>query len=257
MSSTRSGYPKAPATEPGWGGASLLLCAHGVRGEVGVAREHAAAIAALDCFATVEACCLHGRPSLEDGLIRTAGGLTYVVPLLMAEGYSLDALSERLAGVRALPSSEIRLCRPVGSHPGLVELILDRAQSQCRSRGWRYRESGLLLIGHGTARHANSSQSLRCHAEALAASRIFAGVSCAFLDQTPDVAEALAALDSPQIVAVGHFADAGPHGADDVAAHLAGRSPQVAYAGPVGCDPGLVSLILDRVRQEEGATLAA
>ena len=64
-------------------------------------------------------------------------------------------------------------------------------------------------------------------------------------------------MTTRQRVAVGHFADAGPHGADDVAKLLAGLEGTVAYAGPVGCDPGLVDLILDRVRRVDATTLAA
>lgn len=257
MSSTRSVFPKARATELGWHRASLLLCAHGIRGSAGVAQEHADSIAALNGFAQVTACCLNGEPDLDAALAGIDGGDCYVVPLLMAEGYTNDLLSERVLAAQAISPASFRLCRPVGSHDGLADLIVASAESRCRSRGWRSEDAGLLLIGHGTTRNARSAESLRRHVARIEARGVFAEVCCGFFDQEPRIAQALDSMTARQRVAVGHFADAGPHGADDVARLLAGLEDTVAYAGPVGCDPGLVDLILDRVRRVDATTLAA
>ena len=257
MSSTRSDFPKARATELGWRRASLLLCAHGIRGSAGIAQEHAESIAALNGFAEVTACCLNGEPGLDSALAAIEGGNCYVVPLLMAEGYTSDLLSERVLAAQAASSASFRLCRPVGSHDGLADLILASAESRCRSRGWALEDSGLLLIGHGTTRNARSAESLRRHVARIKARGLFAEVCYGFFDQEPGVTQALDSMTARQRVAVGHFADAGPHGADDVARLLAGREDSVAYAGPVGREPGLADLILDRVRQVDATTLAA
>ena len=257
MFSTRSDSPKAPVTDPGWRQAGLLLCAHGVRGQVGVAAKHAAAIAALNEFADVEACCLHGQPSLEEALEQTSSDLSYIVPLLMAEGYTSEKLSERLVAARRYHSADIHLCRPVGSHPDLAKLMVESAERTCRAQNWPVSETALLLVGHGTTRHVKSGDSLQSHADTIAANRRFAEVGCAFLDQEPDLTAALKKTRSAQAVAVGHFADSGPHGAEDVAELLAKESREIAYAGAVGCEPGLTALILDRVRQEDAFILAA
>ncbi len=257
MSSTRSGFPKARATELGWHGASLLLCAHGIRGGAGIAQAHAESIAALSGFAQVTACCLNGEPDLETALAGIGGGDCYVVPLLMAEGYTNDLLSERVLAAQAVSPARFRLCRPVGSHDALADLIVASAESRCRNRGWPLAETGLLLIGHGTTRNARSSESLRRHLARIESRGVFAEVGCGFFDQEPRVAQALDSMTARRSVAVGHFADAGPHGADDVARLLAGLEDTVAYAGPVGREPGLVDLILDRVRQVDATTLAA
>ena len=257
MSTTRSSSPKARATDPRWRDATLLLCAHGVRGAVGVARTHAAAIAASNCFAAVEACCLHGRPPLEAALERVATARAYLVPLLMAEGRTSDTLTARVLAARDTQPTPIKLCRPVGSHPALADLISHSAQRLCEARAWPRSGTGLLLLGHGTPRHARSSRSLRRHAARIAETRGFATVACAFLDDAPRVPDALRSMTAAHRVAVGFFADAGPHGADDVERRLADATGDVAYAGPIGCDPGLVDLILDQVRQVDGAVLAA
>jgi D-serine deaminase-like pyridoxal phosphate-dependent protein len=58
--------PRAPATERRLGDAALVLCAHGIRGGVGVAAEHAGRIAARRLFAEVHACALKGAPGLNE-----------------------------------------------------------------------------------------------------------------------------------------------------------------------------------------------
>ena len=214
-------------------------------------------IAALDLFSDVEACCLFGQPDLESRLESIASRPVFVVPLLMAEGYTYDLLAERLRSLQARLSQRVTLCRPVGSHPGVTDLITATALGRCQEQDWRPEDTGLVIIGHGTPRHVNSSRSLRHHAEAIDSTHRFAAVSVAFLDDAPRLPETVLESTASHLVAVGLFADAGPHGADDVSGLLAEHAPDAAYAGPVGCDPGLAALILDRVRQEDAATLAA
>ena len=257
MSTTRSGSRKARATDPRWRSAALLLCAHGVRGEAGVAHAHARAIAARGAFAEVEACCLHGAPRLEDALARITAQHVYLAPLLMAEGRTSEALRARALAAAAARAKPLALCRPIGAHPALTDLIAAVARRACRERDWTPSQTGLVLIGHGTPRHARSRQSLWHHGARIAERQAFAEVRRAFLDDLPSVPEALRARTAAHTVAVGFFADAGPHGADDVREFLVGPARQVAYAGPVGRDPGLVDLILDQVRQADAAALVA
>ena len=257
MSTTRSGSRKARATDPRWRSAALLLCAHGVRGEAGVAHAHARAIAALDVFAEVKACALHGEPRLEDVLAGITAKRTYLVPLLMAEGRTSELLRARALAAAASRSKPLALCRPLGSHPALSDLIAAVAQRTCRARDWAPSKTGLVLIGHGTPRHARSRHSLWRHGARIAETQDFAEVRRAFLDDVPSVPEALRARTAAHTVAVGFFADAGPHGADDVQEFLVGPAREVVYAGPVGCDPGFVDLILDQVRQTDAAALVA
>ena len=58
--------PRAPVTERRIGDAALVLGAHGIRGGVGGADQHARRIAARGLFAEVHACALKGRPSLNE-----------------------------------------------------------------------------------------------------------------------------------------------------------------------------------------------
>jgi sirohydrochlorin cobaltochelatase len=233
-----------------------VLCAHGICGEVGTAAEHASRLRALGRFAEVHACALRGWPGLAETVAAVRGTTVVVAPLLMAEGYTLAAVHRRLEGV-ARPGLRRLVCPPVGAHPRLVDIISSRALTLCGARTWRPADSALLIVGHGTERHRESSATARRHAARIAAQDVFAEVAVAFLDEPPRVPDALRALGAAQAVAVGLFVDAGEHGQEDIPALLAPAGDRAAYAGPIGPDPLISELILDQVLSALAASIAA
>ncbi len=247
MSTTRSIARKAPATEPAWREASLLLCAHGSRGGPGSAHRHATALARRQWFRAAAACCLNGRPDLAGALARLPDGPVFLVPFLMAEGYALGTLLPRALGALGAAGARVRLCPPVGAHPRLAEVIADRAAAVCRSRGWRTAETDLLIVGHGSARFAGSGDTARTHAARIAAAGRFAEVTAAFLEEAPRAADVLGARRAARSVTVGLFADGGVHGEADVRALVAGSGGRAVYAGPIGPDPRLSGIVVDQV----------
>lgn len=260
MSTTRFAVPKAPATDSALGnlrldGAGLLLCCHGVHGGPGSTAQHAAAIQRLGCFAETRVCCLKGRPALAGVIERMHSPQIFLVPFLMAEGYTArQYLSRALA---ALPESQGRivLCRPVGTNPRIANTLSAAAMRCCRDRGWAPQETTVIVIGHGTTRCADTGDTARRHVEALARLGDFAAAAPAFLEQAPSLEQALRSCASPHSVVVGLFADRGAHGENDVPLLLAQLRSAAAYAGPVGTAPELSNLILDQVlaRQAEAA----
>jgi sirohydrochlorin ferrochelatase len=248
--------PRAPVTERRLCDAALLLCAHGIRGAVGGAAEHAARITARGVFAEVHACALKGAPGLRQVVAAVSAREIVFAPLLMAEGYTLQAMLRKLeaASDRATP---VTVCRPIGIHPRLAEMIATRARALCATRGWRPADTALLIVGHGTERHPDSGVTARRHAAQVAAREIFADVATAFLDERPRVPEALRALRAPQCVSVGLFVDAGEHGEEDIPALLAPEGERAAYAGPIGPDPLVTELILDQAYAALEESIAA
>jgi sirohydrochlorin cobaltochelatase len=259
-------------TEEPWASAALVLCAHGVRGGAGAAEEHAALIRRRRIFAEVRACALRGRPGLAETLAALRAGAPpvpspiYLAPLLMAEGYTLRAMLRRLGDGAPAPGPAagrgLLLCPPVGTHPRLAVAMAAKALVACRARSWPPEETALLIVGHGTRRDPNSGATARRHARWIGAGGAFAEVAVAFLDEPPAVPEALAGLTAPRCVAVGLFVDRGEHGEEDIPRLLAsaagdGWRGAAAYAGPIGPDPLVADLILDRVRAAEPYPLAA
>lgn len=237
MSATRLAALKAPATEAG----CLLLVSHGIEGRPGVAAAHATAIRAAGIFAEVRVACVKGEPGLADALAGAERPVT-AVPLLMADGFIMRLLRDRLAG-----EIEVTLRQPVGVDPRLAALIAGKATSTCAGRGWPPEASSLLLVGHGTPRHPGSAVTVERHAAVLAAEGTFAEVRTAYLEQSPFLVEAAVSLDRP-CVAVGLFVDDGPHGRDDVLDGLADAKVMVAYTGAIGADPAILELIAATAR---------
>jgi sirohydrochlorin cobaltochelatase len=248
--------PRAPATEHRLGDTALVLGAHGIRGGVGGAAEHAARIAASGVFSEVRACALKGKPGLREVVAAVHAPEVVFAPLLMAEGYTLQAMLRKLKGATD-PPRPITVCRPIGVHPRLAEMIATRARALCVTKAWQPADTALLIVGHGTERHPDSGATARRHAAQIAAQEMFAEVAIGFLDERPLVPEALDALRAPQFVAVGLFVDAGEHGEEDIPALLAPAGERAVYAGPIGPDPLVTDLILDQASAALGASIAA
>ncbi len=251
MSSTRSHDPKAPATDPSWRSAALVLAAHGLETGIGAAARHAATIQERQVFGEVQACRLRGAPTLGDACAQIHADRIYVVPFLMAEGFIARrlipaALAETDAGGRRL-----NLCRSVGINPAMTEIIAAKARKVCQARRWQPKGTDLLLIGHGTPRDTGSATIASRHAAGLAETKNFARIAVGFLEQAPRVEDVLSTMRPRRCVAVGLFADRGPHGEDDVLMALADWRDSVVYAGPVGEEPAITEVILDQVRQAD------
>jgi sirohydrochlorin cobaltochelatase len=244
-----------PSAAPGrrLGNAALVLCAHGIRDGVGSAAEHAERIAGRSLLAEVRACALKGAPGLAEAVAAIGAPELVIMPLLMAEGYTLDAMRRKLR-TAANPSTRVTLCRPVGVHPRLADAMTAKALALCAGRAWRPADTALLIVGHGTERHPDSGGTALRHAAQIAAQGIFAEVAVGFLDEPPRVPEALQRLRAERCIAIGLFVDAGEHGEEDVPALLGDRA---AYAGPIGPDPLVTDLILDLVHAAVEGTLAA
>ena len=246
MSGTRSASPKAPVTEPDWARTTLLLVAHGIEGELGAAEVLRRSLAATGRFGTVRAACHKGRPDLTEVLDELGDGPIVVAPLLMAEGWTLEAIRARLAGHRR--ASTCTLTPSIGSHPELWRLVQDHALARCSALGWHPAQTTLLLAAHGTPRHPGAAASAKDQAEHLAEAGPFADVRLGFLDQAPDLEEVVAGLGPGPAIVAGFFFDNGPHGRDDVSEALTAASGPIAYLGALGADAGILPYLLERVR---------
>jgi sirohydrochlorin cobaltochelatase len=247
---------RAPATERRLGDAALVLCAHGIRGRVGAAAAHAERIAARGLFAEVHACALKGTPGLIETVADVRAPAVVFAPLLMAEGYTLQAMQRQLGGATDW-KARVTVCRPIGVHPGLADMILAKGLALCVTSAWRPADTALLIVGHGTERHPDSGASARRHAAQIAARRRFAEVAVGFLDEAPRVPQTLRRLSVPHCVAVGLFVDAGEHGEEDIPALLAPAGGRAAYAGALGPDPLITEIILDQAQAALAADIAA
>ncbi|MCU0839032.1 MAG: hypothetical protein MUE49_09965 [Rhodospirillales bacterium] len=232
---------------------ALILVGHGSRrpGGLDSLNAHATALRRPGRFAEVHVAALRGggdEPAAVYGRLRVRRA--FVVPMMMCDGQTVRReLPAAFAAAAGPPAGgpELIFCPPVGTHPDLAALIAERAAAAAIAAGRRPAATRVLLIGHGSSRLPASAAATEQQAQRLRRRRLFAGTAVAFLEQEPRLDGVLAALPGP-VIAVGLFAGAGRHAAEDVAAAMAacGR-PDVYDLGPIGTDRGLVPIILATV----------
>lgn len=223
---------------------ALLLVAHGVKGGPGIAAEHATAMRRLGEFDEIAVACLRGDPGFRTALRSLRSSEVIVLPLLMAKGYSYEALLQdqlRASSARC----RVTLCPPLGVASALSVIASEMAIETCRQRGWSADEVTVLVVGHGTRQSIQSRTSAISLADQVRRRIIFGDVAVAFLEDQPQVADVLAETAGRRCVVIGFFADRGMHGETDLALLTSQRNVEFAYAGPVGADPRIGALIAD------------
>ncbi len=227
------------------GDGALLLIAHGsarYRDAGRTVQGHAAAIRDAGHFAAVAVGFLNGAPTVTEALAKLPPGMLHVVPFFMEDGYfTRVAVPKSLAG-----RGNLRLHAPVGTHPGLVALIAKRIERAPAG-------AQIVLVGHGSARAPGRRLALHEHAERL-------GAHVAFLEEPPLIADVLSNMPGPAVAVLGIFAGEGGHVRDDLPAAIAAARHRLGEGltdlGSIGEDPGMVPLILDRIRgTQEPATI--
>lgn len=223
------------------------------------------------------------RPTLLEALAHHSSGGTreiIVVPYFLTYGRSLRAdLTALLNQARcAYPQLQLRTTAPLGDHPALARLLLQRALEadylrahpfiSCQQRrrqldegaGWqplcKQRPTALLIAAHGSPeRRAN--RPIYAVARQLRASADFAAVQVAYLHMNrPSLAETLGRLAARNIqscVAVPYFLSAGSHVAVELPALLASaraRCPiELLLAEHLSFDRALITAVLDRISE--------
>ncbi len=232
---------------------ALVLVGHGSRrpGGVDALNAHAATLRRQGRFTEVHVATLRGggdEPAAVYGHLRAPRA--FVVPVMMCDGQTTRRELPAAFAAAACPPGigpELIFCPPVGTHPDLAALIAERAAEAAIAARQRPEAASVLLIGHGSSRLPASAAATRLQARRLRQRRQFAGTAVAFLEQEPRLDAVLATLPGP-VVAVGLFAGAGQHAAEDVTAAMAASNrPDVYDLGPIGADRGLVPIILATV----------
>ena len=236
---------------------ALILCAHGAGGASAASERHADSIRRRVIFRDVRACCLKGRPSLAETLSTIDAAHIYIAPFLMSRGHTWNTvLPSMLRECRDTPP-RVTIGQPVGLDLMVAEIIATRALEVCDARAWSPRETRALLVAHGTERDADAREAAVEHVKRIRSTGVFADVSAAFLSDTPSLDAALAGAAHDPCVVIGLFAEHGAHGADDVRNAIRRAAQRIAYAGPIGDDPGFAEIIIRHVLSAEGLRTAA
>lgn len=211
--------------------------------------------------ARVTAAFHRGDPSYSEALLNADRPNRLVVPLLTSDGYYAAHLRREAGRVVRAGNAPIVLA-PVGTHQVFVQALADRVMSFVAQRDCGPADTGVIVIGHGTARHANSGAATRAVADAIAL-RSGLSVHVAYLDQAPTIEDVIGVIPSgTHLVILPFLLGGGDHANADiparVTAHMAPRDVRrnrITFFPPMGGLPVLESLLERVVRETRGDRL--
>ena len=205
--------------------AALLIVGHGSTvnpDSSAPTLAHAAEIRRRGLFAEVACCFWKEEPSLRDALCFFRNPLireVYVVPNFISEGYFTQNVIPReleLTGRRTERSTGQlwNYCEPVGSHPMMTELLLQRAREV--APGVPEHETSLLIVGHGTSLNDNSAIAAKREVEAVRKLKRYAAVLNVYMEEPPLVADWARLTETQNVVVVPFFISDGLHSYEDI-----------------------------------------
>lgn len=262
-----------------WPEAALVLAAHGSSqrddGGASVLR-HAEELRRRALFAEVRVGFLRQQPGLDAALEGLAAPTVFVVPVFAAKGYLARTAIARAMGLTggtaAAPAGvtqRICFCDPVGVHPAIPDIMASRVRRIQERNGLAPAHTAVVVVGHGTARNAESARQTQVVADALAGERIAAEVRDMMLEVPPRVEDWRRETTAEAVIVLPFLIAGDYHGAKDLPArigldptdsairalnahagaagpfHVADR--RVWYCGPVGNEPAIADVIVDTV----------
>ncbi len=220
---------------------ALILAAHG-SAEVPLVNAHVQALAHSLAregrFDEVRAAFHQGEPRYCSVLDASSAEDVTVVPLMTSEGhFSQVVLPRELGRNRRYAHVHVRRTAPVGTHPGLVEVVGRRLQRLMRRYGFRIDETSLAIVGHGSSRHAGSRVTTETLAGRLRQRRASAEVLLGLLDEDPPLDTLVDRASAPCVVVIPFLIGSGLHAAHDLPRRLG-----------LNVDPGEMLPYIGRVR---------
>jgi len=235
-------------------GRALVLAAHGSRREPeanGVVRRLAESLRGRRLFDEVAVAFHQGEPGFGAVLDELLADEVTVVPLLTSAGYYCDeVLPAALARNRRFGQIRLRQTPPVGTHAGIAPLVARRVTEVLRDGVVPRDEVSLLVVGHGTTRHAESRTSTLGLVATLRRRRVAGEVLAGFLDDEPSVEAAVARARHPRLVVIPFLIGGGSHAAEDLPTLVGDAGGRVVTIDqPLGRYPGLEEIVVDLARR--------
>ena len=199
---------------------------------------HAAAIRRRGLFAQVAGVFWKEEPGMRDWPLLFDDTIrdVYVVPNFISEGYftktviprELEMDGEFGAVTVREDGQRWHYCEPVGNHPSMTELLLQRAQEV--APGVPPSETSLLIVGHGTGLNDNSAVAAKEQARIIGGMGRYARVLSTYMEEPPLIAEWATLTDTPNVVVVPFFISDGLHSYQDIPVLLGIESEVTASA---------------------------
>jgi sirohydrochlorin cobaltochelatase len=162
------------------------------------------------------------------------------VPNFISEGYFTQTVIPReleLEGRLTKRSSgqTWKYCEPVGNHPRVTELLLERATEI--AGGVDPKETALLIAAHGTDLNENSAVAAKREAEKIRAAGRYAKVLNVYMEEEPRISDWQNLTRARNVIVVPFFISDGLHSYEDIPVLLgiakAGSTSARSAAGSV------------------------
>ncbi len=236
----------------------ILLVAHGSHLHANSSLpvyEHARRLRERGLYDEVRTGFWKEEPSLSRALEGCDADDVTVVPVFISSGYFTEKVIPREMGLNgrltSIDGKTVRYANPIGAHPALARVILQRAE-EAGATG----EEALAVLGHGTPRNPQSERNVFQQAEYVAATGRFPEVTTVFIDQEPNMRDVFNLVKEETVVMVPLFVADGWHVGETIPEDMAldgvetrhgGR--KLRYAGAVGTHPSMVDVIEELVEE--------
>jgi hydroxymethylbilane synthase len=198
--------------------------------------------------ARVTAAFLRGEPAYTAALVGADRPNRIIVPFFTSDGYYAERL--RCEAARASVSgTETNVLAPVGTHQAFIQALAGRAAYAIVQHDFAPAGTIVVVVGHGTTRHAGSGAAAQAVADAVAQRGVTA--HAAYLDQYPTIEDVIGRTPPDvNFVIVPFLLGGGDHAANDVPARVnaiaerRGVPPsRVVFLEPMGGLPALSELL--------------
>lgn len=256
-------------------GSALLLVGHGSTLNPDSSQPihaHADVIRSRGIFAEVICCFWKEEPSMREVLRAIESDDIYIVPDFISEGYFTRTVIPRELGldgvVTRVGNRTLKYCEPVGSHPRMTDVLLQRAAETAPDVPLA--ETSLVIVGHGTSLNDNSAIAAKDQVRRIAKMGLYAEVLAAYMEEPPLISEWDALTSQSNVLILPFFIADGLHSYQDIPVLLGieeegmpaasqrevfrrnphhVRGKQLFYASAIGTEPMIADVILDQIER--------
>jgi sirohydrochlorin cobaltochelatase len=269
--------------------AALVLVAHGSTvnaDSAAPACQHADELRRRKLFSQVQEAFWKQEPYLSQVLRGIFAPRVFVVPLFISDGYFTEEVVPRELGfcgkahtvfsrTQQRGGQTLHYCRPVGTHPGMTNVLLARAREVVEKfpfpRAPKATDTALFIAGHGTGNNENSRKAIEDQVALIRAKNLYAEVHAVFMEEEPRIGDCYKLAQVKNIVMVPFFISDGLHSFEDIPVMLGApqktveerlKSGQPTWRNPtehagkrlwytlsIGSEPLMAEVILERVAE--------
>jgi sirohydrochlorin cobaltochelatase len=253
--------------------AALVIAGHGSTlnpDSSAPTHDHASALRKRGIFREVVSCFWKEEPGFREVLHMVESTNIFVVPNFISEGYFTQTVIPReleLEGaVTRRGGRTLFYCDPVGSHPGMTDVLLHRARETAPELDPA--QTSLFIVGHGTSLNDNSAKAAKYQVRRISEMNLYGEVLAAYMEEPPLISDWHKLSHFPNCLVVPFFISDGLHSYEDIPVllgiesetgkaasqqeifrqnpyHLHGKT--LFYASAIGTEPMIADVILDQV----------